>query len=261
MGPCSGVPTERKGETLIVIAPFYHPEGIVDTEAHNEIRHAIETAAQYLGESSLRVAVSSVPIDANDQDRAEKLGKQYDADIVIWGTDTGVRVIANFLNLKHPDFDAAQAQISETQRTQIANPDAYAAFMTPRPADQLSFLSLFAIGQSYYLQGAYAESISAIEKGIAALAPSAHHPKAWPTLIFDLVGFIRRQRIISKRSKIHQGDRTRPTTRRRLQQPGPRGLRSGRPGRRHPRLRQGDRTRPAIRQHLHQPGHRPPRTG
>ena len=142
-------PAERKGETLIVIARFYHPEGIADTEVQNEIRDAIRTAAQKLGESNLRVAVSSVPITADDQDRARKLGKKYDASIVIWGADTGVRVNVNFFNLKHPNFAGAQAQINETQRTQIANPSAYATFITRDLPGQLSFLSFFAVGHSY----------------------------------------------------------------------------------------------------------------
>ena len=46
-------PAEREGETLIVIAQFHHTEGIADTEAHNEIRRAIEkSAAPELGEWS-----------------------------------------------------------------------------------------------------------------------------------------------------------------------------------------------------------------
>ena len=163
-------PAERKGETLIVIAQFYHPEGIADTEAHKEIRDAIQAAAQELGESTLRVVVSSVPLAADDQDGAEKLGKRYNASIVVWGAYTGVRVTVNFLNLKHPDFHAAQAQINETQRTQIANPSAYASFVTRSLPSQLSFLSLFAVGQSYYTEGAYENSSRLIEKGIAALA-------------------------------------------------------------------------------------------
>jgi len=41
-------PVEHKGETLIVIAQFYHSEGVADTEAHNEIRDAIRATAQDL---------------------------------------------------------------------------------------------------------------------------------------------------------------------------------------------------------------------
>ena len=42
-------PAEREGKTLIVIARFYRSEGVTDTEAHNEIRDAIQAAARELG--------------------------------------------------------------------------------------------------------------------------------------------------------------------------------------------------------------------
>ena len=161
-------PAGHEGETLIVIARFYHSEGVTDTEAHSEIRNAIQAAAQELGESNLRVAVSSVQIAADDRTRAERLGKQYDASIVIWGADTGARVTVNFFNLKHPDFDAAQTQITETQRTQIANPSAYASFVTRDLPDELTFLSLFAMGQSYFVSADYTRSIRVVEKAIVS---------------------------------------------------------------------------------------------
>lgn len=162
-------PSERKGETLIVVAEFYRTEGVIDSDAHNEIRRAIELAAQKTGESKLRVEVSSVPIAADDQDQARSLGDKYDASIVIWGADTGVRVMVNFLNRKQPDCASACLQIDETQRTQIASPSAYGSFVTKELPGQLSFISLYTVGQWYYNQGAYAESIEAIESGITSL--------------------------------------------------------------------------------------------
>jgi tetratricopeptide (TPR) repeat protein len=179
-------PAERQGETLVVIARFHRSEGVADTEAHNEIRNAIEAAAKDIGEPNLRVVVSSVPIAADDQDRAEKLGKHYDASIVIWGADTGVRVIVNFLNLKHPDFAAAQVQINETQRTQLANPSAYVSFVTRDLPSQLSFLALFAVGQTYDIPAEYGKSIKVIEEGIAALASDSLPPDGLADAYFRL---------------------------------------------------------------------------
>ena len=146
------LPFERAktDETLILIASFDHTEGVADTDIQHEIQRAIRQAADESHTPKLRIGVEPTHLKADDQSGAEALGKQYDASIVIWGADTGVRVTVNFLNLKHPDFDAAQAQISETQRTQIANPSAYASFVTRDLPSQLSFLSLFALGQSYY---------------------------------------------------------------------------------------------------------------
>lgn len=162
-------PVTNENEILIVIASFYRSEGIPDTEAHNEIRRAIQEAAEELSFSHLRVEVETIRLTADDRAGAEKLGKRYNASMVIWGADTGVRVTVNYLNIKQPDFEAAEVQISETERTQLANPSAYATFVTTDLPNQLVFLSLFAIGQSYYIEGAYAESIKVFERAISSV--------------------------------------------------------------------------------------------
>ena len=168
-------PRERRGETLIVIASFYHSEGIADTEAHWEICRAIQKAKEDLGYSTLRVEVEPTCVRADDRDRAEKLGRRYKASMVIWGADTGARVTVNYLNLEHPEFKAAEVQISEIERTQLADPSAYAEFVTRDLPGQLTFLSLFAIGQSYLIDAAYADSLAAIRKAIDSL-PSGTEP-------------------------------------------------------------------------------------
>ena len=163
--------SERQGETLIVIANFHHPAGVPDHETHNEIKHAIEKAKTELGFATLRVEVEPTHLQADDRAGAEALGKRYNASIIIWGEDTGVRVTVNFLNLKQPDFEAAQVKISETERTQLANPSAYARFVTQDLPGQLAFLSLFAFGQSYSNKEAYADSIQVMEKAVGSLSP------------------------------------------------------------------------------------------
>ena len=173
-------------EILIVVASFHHSEGIPDTEAHNEICRAIRAAARELGFSRLRVEVEPTRLAADDRAGAERLGRRYNASMVIWGADTGVRVTVNFLNLKQPDFGAAEVRISETERTQLANPSVYAGFITQDLPDQLTFLSLFGVGHSHYLEEAYAESIRAIEKAIASLAPGTEPPEGLADAYFRL---------------------------------------------------------------------------
>jgi len=164
-------PRERRDETLIVIASFYHSEGIPDTEAHHEIRRAVQEAKEELGFSNLRLDVEPTRLLADDLDGAQRLGERYKASMVIWGADTGIRVTVSFLNLKHPDFEAAQVEISETERTQLANPSAYVEFVTRDLPGQLTFLSLFAIGQSYYIEGAYADSLRVIQNAVGSVVP------------------------------------------------------------------------------------------
>jgi tetratricopeptide (TPR) repeat protein len=175
---------ESEDEILIVIASFYHSEGIPDTEAHHEIRRAIQEAASELGFSHLRVEVEPTRLAADDRAGAEKLGNRYNASIVIWGEDTGARVTANLLNLEEPDSFAASVRIREIERTQLADPSAYVEFITTDLPKQLVFFSLFAVGQSYYIDGAYDESIRAIEKAVSTLEPK--HPKVATEVYFRL---------------------------------------------------------------------------
>lgn len=64
----------------------------------------------------------------------------------------------HFLNLREPDTVAAQVSISETarvQRAEVQTPDPYARFVTHDLPKQLTFFSLFAVGQSAYIQEDY----------------------------------------------------------------------------------------------------------
>lgn len=179
-------PPESEGEILIVIATFRHSEGVLDTEIHNEICRAIQEAAAELNLSHLRVEVEPTTLTADDRAGAEKLGKRYNASMVIWGADTGVRVTVNFLNFKQPGFDAAEVQINETERTQLANPESYTSLLTEDLPGQLTFLSLFAIGQSYYIEGAYTDSIRVIERAVGSLAQNTKSPVGLAEAYFRL---------------------------------------------------------------------------
>jgi hypothetical protein len=136
-------PPEGKNETLIIIASFYHTGGVTDTEAHNEIKQAIEKAKAELGFANLRVQVEPAHLQADDRAGAEALGKRYHASIVIWGADTGVRVMVNFLSSRNQDFTPPRSRSARPSapnwRTQ-----ALTRALWPRicPANSLSCPSL-----------------------------------------------------------------------------------------------------------------------
>ena len=151
--------SEQPGETLIVVAPFFHPQGVPDDQEATLIKTAINEQIQSLGIANLRVAVDDgAPIPAEDRDGAQALGEHYHASMVIWGSNTRPQLTINYLNLREPKFDAAQVKLQESGtkgRTQLANPSAYAGFITNDAPKSMAFLSLFAVGQSAYINQDY----------------------------------------------------------------------------------------------------------
>ncbi len=164
--------TSTEDETLILIATFDRADGVNDARPHIKIRDAVRTAAHEMNFSHLRVEVESMVLATDARDEAEILGQRYNASIVIWGEETSVNVTVNFLNRKVPAVVAAETQITETERnfaSSFARPDPYSRFINEDLPGQLTFLTLFALGQSYGINEAYTEAASTIERAITSL--------------------------------------------------------------------------------------------
>ncbi len=161
-----------EGESLILIATF-HETGANKTEPHVKIKRAIEDAAKEVGLDTLRVEIEPTILTADQREEVEALGELYNAEMVIWGEDTGVQILVNFYNLKQRDFDAAKVEISEELRTQIVNPNAYAEFVLRDLPGQLTFLAFFTIGQALISKEEYVTARDVIEGGISSLAPNS----------------------------------------------------------------------------------------
>lgn len=161
--------TEAPDETLILIANFLVTAGNRNTLAHREIQEQIFALVEKLNQPKVRVEIEPAVLESNQRAQAETLGQRYRASMVIWGDDTGIRMTVNFLNLRQPDFTAATVTIRETVRTQLANPSAYAQFVIDDLPRQLIFLTLFAVGQSYYSHQDYPQAIAVTESAINSL--------------------------------------------------------------------------------------------
>lgn len=165
--------TEQPGQVLVVIAPFYYTEGTANTEAHREIARRIQSTAQEAGITNLRIEFASIALRADDRTRAEQLGTDYDASLVIWGDENKIRLTANFLNRRaNPATHASDVTISETERTQIRNPPAYAKFVLDELPNKFSFLALFAVGQLSANADDYPNAQRTIEEAIKIIPPS-----------------------------------------------------------------------------------------
>ena len=163
---------EQQGETLLVIATFRYTEGNRNTAIHEEIRQAIREVLKTTTVPNLRIEIAPEIIAAADRAGAEQLGNHYNASIVIWGEDTGTRVTVNFLNRREPTNASAEVSINETLRTQIARPEAYASFVTHDLPQQMTFLALFAVGQSAYVCKAYPTATQIIRRAVETVQDS-----------------------------------------------------------------------------------------
>jgi tetratricopeptide (TPR) repeat protein len=166
-GIYSKITKEQEGEVLILIPQLEYSDGIDNTQIQNEIKMAIERAVNDLNIQSIKVRVETVPkkLDPEDKESAEKLGEKYNAHIVIWGEDTGVRVTVNFLHRKAiinwlgGDYVSKESNlylgvnhfsISDTNNTQIGNPAGYTQLVTEHLPNQLTYMAFYVIGQSLY---------------------------------------------------------------------------------------------------------------
>ena len=163
---------EQQGETLLVIASFRYTEGNRNTAIHEEIQQAIREVLKTTAVPNLRIEIAPEIIAAADRAEAEQLGNHYNASIVIWGEDTGTRVTVNFLNRREPTNASAEVSINETLRTQIARPEAYASFVTHDLPQQMTFLALFAVGQSASVRKDYPIATQIIRRAVETVQDS-----------------------------------------------------------------------------------------
>ena len=160
----------QPGETLIVIVPFFRSAGVMDSDAAHNIAERVRDGVDKIKLLNVRVEVlEEQQLRADDRSGAEALGKRTNASMIIWGADTGTKVEVKYLNLRQPEFDAAEITLQEQGgkgRTQVANPQPYAEFVTDDLPQVMSFLSLFALGQAAYIQKDYKQAAQIIEQGL-----------------------------------------------------------------------------------------------
>ncbi|MCB8943408.1 MAG: tetratricopeptide repeat protein [Ardenticatenaceae bacterium] len=167
---------EEEGETLIVIGTFFQNEGVPDIGAHDEIRRAIDSKIDELQIENVRVEVEkniripSTGLEEEQELAKQLLGEQYNASFIIWGHNSGIRTEVRFINLKDPEFGGAESTISETDRSQLAKPDAYSQFIVEDLPNQLVFLSLYALAQTEFTRSNHDKSLELLEAAIDDIA-------------------------------------------------------------------------------------------
>jgi tetratricopeptide (TPR) repeat protein len=160
-----------ENETLIIIAKFDYPNEKYYTPAHKEIAKSIDQSIKELELQNIRVETLNItfPTDEENFKKARKYAEDKNASIIIWGEDTGIRVTVEFLNLRNECCSIEYDEITETHRTQMADPSGFNTFITDDLPRQLSFLSLYTIAQTYIIDRDYKNAMHTLENALLTL--------------------------------------------------------------------------------------------
>jgi tetratricopeptide (TPR) repeat protein len=160
----------RGGEALILIATFHRSQGTVDTEPQQEIARVLrQTVAQVHTTTPLRVEVTSRAFRSEDQNGAVALGKRYGASMIIWGSDTGVRISVHYANLMTPSCSVCS--ISNTASALLRDPAAYQQYVTSHLPLAATTTAFYTLSTVVYSQGFTADAIEIAERAAANTNP------------------------------------------------------------------------------------------
>lgn len=154
-------------EILIIIGSFETGDEKSESDIQNELQHAILQQKTAIGLPNLRVEVDPTVISALDRNKAEEIGRRYNANVIIWGSDTDFRVHVNFLNLVDSESNGfGDLTLEETQRTIRATPNEYVTFVTEELSPKITFFSLYTIGQVFIADMNYAEALNVLNSSL-----------------------------------------------------------------------------------------------
>ena len=164
------IATEAPDETLILVTSFQRLEGNPANGIENEIKTSIRERIDRLGFKNIRIETIAETIKPKDQEQAQAVAEIYNASLIIWGQYSDLKVNIDFLNVKQPSFRSAYLSLEETERTKIANPEEYQHFVLDYAPSQMTFLTLYTIGQSKNAELANKDAIRLLEEAVNALS-------------------------------------------------------------------------------------------
>ncbi|MEE9337463.1 MAG: hypothetical protein V3U87_05235 [Methylococcaceae bacterium] len=150
VGPINIQP-RQEGEALILIHKFSVSDGLVNVRVENELKKEI-LSKRYGSDIKMRVEVIDVIEDPSSknkqlQKRMYNLGVKHQADLVIWGEDTGVRLSVNMLDMYEPMAPGGVKVLNTTNKTQLHDPKSYSEYVTKSLPNKVSILSTLVVAK------------------------------------------------------------------------------------------------------------------
>jgi tetratricopeptide (TPR) repeat protein len=191
---------ERRGEVLVVIAPFRHLNTKDGEESRDLGQRLREIFAPYADRVHLRVRIEYLrePLqDARNVALAERLGQEKNATAVIWGDITPTRNEVAFLDrtynkghLPWTSSNTAVARIEDTRRLASSSDlTGYAQFINRDLTNSIAFLAHLSVANILFYQQE-SDSVVALYQQAVRLAASERDPFMWSGML-EFVGELR----------------------------------------------------------------------
>lgn len=166
-GLISAIRPAGEGEILIVVASFYHSDGVPNTEPHLKIKRAIEQTAVELDlDDRIRVEIDPRSLRQEDLEAAQRMAERYNALVVIWGENTGLDFAVRYLSPRDPSEDLRYVPLDEFGtggRTPLVSMAEYADFTAKVLHPTLTSLSFLTLGNVLIFHEQYDDALSALE--------------------------------------------------------------------------------------------------
>lgn len=157
----------------IAIAQFLASDSVRDRHLAAALKTGIEHAAAVLGLPEIDVKLISTRLLANDHANAERLGRQAQASLMVWGSDTGDYASFSVLNLqeKREPAHACLSMTGQESGTVLIAPECKNTFGTAYFLENLEFIAALTLGHLYDGQGERPHCIQALAKAMAMIPP------------------------------------------------------------------------------------------
>jgi len=175
--------TARPGEVLVLVAEF---KGEADYDPSTWIFSRLESDLK--DSAMLDARIEQVSDILKTADEAQALGQRYGATLVIWGTYDKFGIWPHYKVVHGQHLVSVRIELAETANLP-SEPDRFALYITREMGSQLSYLSLFTLGQIAYFSQEYDHALTFFDKALS-LQPEGVNLESSKAMLHFFRGYI-----------------------------------------------------------------------
>jgi tetratricopeptide (TPR) repeat protein len=162
---------EDPGTIDIVIFNFVQSDNIPDTKIERELATSINEVARELAQLKIRATSSKIEVPLNSRCRALRFGRKKNADFVVWGEDTGLRVSARIAYLHNSNEQTLHC--SEPENSMLVNPAGYTDYILDGLPRTLGASTCYILGTIAQHEGRHMEASSLLQEALDLIQDNA----------------------------------------------------------------------------------------